>query len=64
MMFGEYLVKNGALTQDQVDEALTVQQKMSSESGKKKLIGEIVIDLGYAAKENIEQMLIKYFKED
>ena len=64
MFFGEYLVKNGILTEDQLNEILKVQLKISTESGKRKLLGDIAVDLGYIKKNKIEEAFLKYFKED
>ena len=48
---GELLIKNGIITQEQLDEALEQQKK------KKKRLGEILIELGYLNSENLLWMI-------
>ncbi len=48
---GELLIKNGIITQEQLDEALEQQKK------KKKKLGEILIELGYLNSENLLWMI-------
>lgn len=64
MLFGEYLVKNGILTQDEVIKILEIQSKSSVESGKRKLLGDIAVDCGYVSKEEIEKAFLDFFREN
>ena len=48
---GELLIERGILTQAQLDKALVVQQERSG------LIGEILVELGFAKEEDIAQAL-------
>ncbi|MBN2535521.1 MAG: hypothetical protein JXB88_21765 [Spirochaetales bacterium] len=64
MLFGEYLVKNGILTQEQVDEILRIQSKTSVESGKRSLLGDIAVECGHISKEAIEKAFLAFFREE
>jgi hypothetical protein len=64
MLFGEYLVKNGILTQVQVDEILRIQSETSADSGNRRLLGDIAVDSGYISKEKIEAAFLNFFRED
>jgi type IV pilus assembly protein PilB len=48
---GELLIERGILTQAQLDKAIVVQQERGS------LIGEILVELGFAKEEDIAQAL-------
>lgn len=64
MLFGEYLIKNGILTQDQIDKILQIQSETSTESGNRRLLGDIAVDCGYISKEAIEKAFLDFFRED
>jgi len=61
MLFGEYLVKHGELTQEQVDEIIRVQSKTVPGLKERKLFGDIAVGLGYLDKNTIEKVFIEYF---
>jgi hypothetical protein len=63
MFFGEYLVKNEILTQDQVNKLLQIQTETSAETGKRKLLGDIAVDCGYISKEKVEKAFLNFFRE-
>ncbi len=52
-MLGDTLVKSGAITQQQLDEALKIQ---NANPGKK--LGEILIEKGFTTQEKIEKALL------
>jgi len=52
---GELLVENGILTESQLVTALDAQKK------ERKLLGEIIVGLGYAAKEKLDAALAKQY---
>ncbi len=52
---GELLVENGILTETQLLEALEVQKR------ERKLLGEIIVDLGFATKEKLDAALAKQY---
>ena len=52
MPLGENLISKGIITKDQLDKALAEQKKSSGER-----IGEIIIRLGFATKEDVESSL-------
>lgn len=49
---GDYLISAGVITQQQLKEALDYQKELQKE-GKKELLGQILIDLGYCTVEDI-----------
>ena len=52
---GEILIEDGLVTQEQVEEALSVQSK----SSQRKFIGEILVELGYLPEEGLALALSK-----
>ena len=52
MPLGENLISKGIITQDQLDKALAEQKNSPGER-----IGEILIRLGFASKEDVESSL-------
>jgi len=52
---GDLLVENAILTELQLLEALTVQKK------ERKLLGEIIVDLGYTTREKLDESLARQF---
>ena len=53
---GEFFVENDIITQEQMDEALVLQK-----DNKERLIGEILVTLGYLTKEELIMALQYYF---
>ena len=58
MKIGEELIKNGVITEDQLNKALEQQKKEP-----KKKIGEILLELGFIDIENFTKILEKQLKE-
>lgn len=52
-LLGDTLVKNGAITQEQLEQALKIQKE---NPGKK--LGEILIEKGFTTQEKIEKALL------
>ena len=49
---GRYLVDNEKITQEQLEEALE-HQKIEEKNGKKELLGQILVKMGYTTEEEI-----------
>lgn len=54
MLFGEKLIRDGLITQEQLDEALETQK---TEKGRK--IGEILVSLGYLDIDKFTEILAR-----
>ncbi len=52
---GELLVENGLLTEPQLLEALSVQKTS------RKLLGEVIVDLGYSTRDRLDTVLARQF---
>ncbi|MFH1046148.1 MAG: hypothetical protein V1727_04200 [Candidatus Omnitrophota bacterium] len=50
---GKLLVERGIITSKQLEEALTVQVEQEIHTKRRKLLGEILIELGYASEEDV-----------
>lgn len=55
---GEYFVKLGRLTVEQLDEALRAQRYIEESTGDRKGIGEILIHVGFVTKEETDRILL------
>lgn len=55
--FGTIAVEKGFLTKDQLSEALTIQANENIENGTHRLIGQILLALGYITEEQIDEVL-------
>jgi type IV pilus assembly protein PilB len=55
-MLGEALLKEGVLSEEQLDRALRIQQHLEQP----KQLGAVLVDLGYATKKNISDALTKH----
>ncbi len=55
MMVGQFLVENGIITQDQLNEALDLQK-----DNRDRLIGEILVTIGVLTKEELVMALEMY----
>jgi len=53
---GEYLVKKGVVTEQQVQDALNIQN-MYKKRGQKKMLGQVMIELGYCSERDIAQAM-------
>jgi len=53
---GEYLVKKGVVTEKQIQEALNLQ-KLNKKQGIKKMLGQVLIELGYCKEKDIAQAM-------
>ena len=53
---GEHLIKNGVVTEQQIQDALYVQSH-NKKRGIKKLLGQILIELGYCTEKDIAQAI-------
>ena len=53
-LFGEMMVLDGVITQEQLDEALAIQEELRKEGSEVKRIGVILRNLGHIQKETIE----------
>ncbi|KKL60767.1 hypothetical protein LCGC14_2202050, partial [marine sediment metagenome] len=53
LQLGQLLVKNGALTEDQLAEALRLQH----EDGNRLLLGEVLVQRGFSSEEQIMECL-------
>jgi len=54
---GELLVQNGCITQEQLDEALTIQSRNPHKSG---LIGHLLVELGYVKYSTLLQIVSEF----
>ncbi len=50
---GTLLVERGIITEQQLTEALDAQKKQQAQGQYKKLLGEILVELGYASEEEV-----------
>lgn len=57
--FGTVAVESGLITKAQLLEALTVQATENIQEGRHRLLGEILVDLGYLDEEGVQQVLQK-----
>ena len=55
--FGTIAVEKGFLTKEQLLEALCIQAKENIETGTHRLIGQILISLGYMTEDQIDDVL-------
>jgi len=55
--FGFMAVEMGFITLDQIIEAMKVQVKEDLENRKHRLIGEILVDLGYMNSSEVDEVL-------
>ncbi len=49
---GRHLLQSGEITENQLEDALA-EQKLNEEQGKKKLLGQILVEMGYCTEESI-----------
>jgi signal transduction histidine kinase len=56
---GDYLVDEGHITIKQLGHALHIQKKMSR-SGEQILVGELLVDLGYISREQLDQAITQH----
>jgi hypothetical protein len=55
---GEFLMRMGKISSEQLDQALKTQQYAWEVMGQRSAIGNILVNLGYASKEDIEGILL------
>lgn len=55
LLFGESLLKQGLITQEQLDEALEIQKR------KKKMLGEILVEKGFINEEMLGEALAREY---
>ncbi len=55
--FGTIAVEKGFLTTEQLMEALSIQARENVETGNHRLIGQILVDLGYMTEDQIDDVL-------
>ena len=55
--FGTIAVEKGFLTKEQLLEALSIQAKENIETDTHRLIGQILLDLGYMTEDQIDDVL-------
>ena len=55
--FGTIAVEKGFLTTEQLLEALNIQAKENIETGNHRLIGQILLHLGYMTEDQIDEVL-------
>jgi hypothetical protein len=55
--FGLHAVRRGFINQQQLDEAIRVQQREINETGKKRFIGRILVDQGLLSISQIDEIL-------
>ena len=60
MFFGDYLIEKKALNMGQVKKVLAVQSTMKAR--KRKLFGDITVQLGYVKKEKMNEFFLEYCK--
>ena len=56
--FGIMAIKKGFIIKDQLIEAVSIQVEYDVEDGKHKLIGEILIELGYMEASEVNEVLL------
>ena len=55
--FGTIAVEKGFITKDQLVDALSVQARENVESGKHRLIGQILLEYGFMTQAQIDEVL-------
>lgn len=55
--FGEIALENRFVTPEQLYEALTLQARSKVEGGQDKLLGQILLELGYMTEDQIREVL-------
>ncbi len=55
--FGEIALEKRFVTPDQLYEALTTQARTKVDGGQEKLLGQILLELGYITEEEVQQVL-------
>jgi len=56
--FGIHAIENGFITKDQLHESLVIQVEGNVEGKTHKLIGNILIDLGYINEDQVNKILL------
>jgi len=55
--FGAIAVEKGFITTDQLTEALSIQARENTEKGVHRLLGQILMDLGYMREAQVEEVV-------
>ncbi|MCI0651010.1 MAG: hypothetical protein L0Z55_03925 [Planctomycetes bacterium] len=63
-MFGEVALEQGFVTASQLYEALTVQARRKAEAKPDKLLGQILLELGYMGSEQVQAVIDVLFPVD
>lgn len=60
MKLGDFLVVNGTITEEQLEEALQLQKKLSTDGGITPLLGQILVKMGVGNQDTIDRAIAKY----
>jgi len=60
---GDFLVLNGTITEEQLEEALKKQKKLSQDGGITPLLGQILVQMGVGNQDTIDRAIAKYMQQ-
>ncbi|MFH1349713.1 MAG: hypothetical protein ABII26_02135 [Pseudomonadota bacterium] len=62
IFFGTIAIKKGYVTGGQLGRAVTLQMREDIEGGQKRLLGEILIEMGYMSTDQVQDVLESQLK--
>lgn len=63
LKLGDFLVENGTITEEQLEQALKLQKKASKEGGLTPLLGQILVQMGVGNQDTIDRAIAKYMQQ-
>ena len=57
---GDFLVENGSISANQLEQALDLQSKAAKDGGVKPLLGQILVQMGVSSQDAIDRAIAKY----
>jgi len=63
LKLGDFLVEIGTITKVQLEEALTIQKKLSQDGGITPLLGQILVQMGVGSQDTFDRAIAKYMQQ-
>jgi two-component system chemotaxis sensor kinase CheA len=60
---GDFLVENGTITENELEEALKIQKKLSQDGGITPLLGQILVQMGVGSQDTFDRAIAKYMQQ-